>query len=78
MSVMMDLLSAARATAGKLLGDNRTFCGVSTDSRSVADGELFVALRGDNFDGHDYVAAAAARGAVAAVVAADAAEGLQS
>jgi UDP-N-acetylmuramoyl-tripeptide--D-alanyl-D-alanine ligase len=33
-----------------------TFCGVSTDSRSVADGELFVALRGDNFDGHDYVA----------------------
>ena len=78
MSVMMDLLSAARATAGKLLGDNRTFCGVSTDSRSVADGELFVALRGDNFDGHDYVAAAAARGAVAAVVAADAAEGLQA
>jgi murE/murF fusion protein len=65
---------AARATAGKLLGDNRTFCGVSTDSRSIAAGELFLALRGENFDGHDYVAAAQARGA-AAVVAADAAEG---
>jgi UDP-N-acetylmuramyl tripeptide synthase len=56
----------------QLLGDNVTFCGVSTDSRSIAAGELFVALRGENFDGHDYVAAAKARGAVAAVVAADA------
>ena len=77
MSVTMDLLSVARATAGTLIGDNPTFCGVSTDSRSIAAGQLFVALRGDNFDGHDYVAAARERGAVAAVVAADAVERLQ-
>jgi murE/murF fusion protein len=75
MAMMMDLLAAARATAARLIGDNVTFCGVSTDSRSIAAGELFVALRGENFDGHEYVAAAQMRGAVAAIVAADAADG---
>lgn len=43
--------------------------GVSTDSRTAAAGDLFVALAGERFDGHDYVGAAAGRGAVAAVVA---------
>ncbi len=42
--------------------------GVSTDSRTVAPGELFFAVRGENFDGHCYVAEAMRRGAVAAVV----------
>jgi len=42
--------------------------GYSIDSRTVADGELFFAVRGDRLDGHDFVAAAIARGAVAAVV----------
>ena len=56
MSVMMDLLGATRATAGTLTGANRTFCGVATDSRTIAPGELFVVLRGEHFDGHDYVA----------------------
>ncbi len=42
--------------------------GVSTDSRSLAAGELFIALRGENFDGHDYVEAALEGGACAAVV----------
>jgi len=41
---------------------------VATDSRAVRQGELFVALRGERHDGHDYVADAAAKGAVAAVV----------
>lgn len=45
--------------------------GVSTDSRAVRAGELFFALRGPRFDGHDYAAEALERGAVAAVVAAD-------
>ncbi len=44
------------------------FAGVSTDSRSVGEGQLFVALSGPNFDGHDYVAAALAAGAAGAVV----------
>jgi UDP-N-acetylmuramoyl-tripeptide--D-alanyl-D-alanine ligase len=45
--------------------------GVSTDSRSVRPGDLFVALRGPDRDGADYVADAAARGALAAVVTAE-------
>ena len=42
--------------------------GYSIDSRTVAVGELFFAVRGERLDGHDYVAAAIERGAVAAVV----------
>lgn len=41
---------------------------VSTDSRTVKPGDLFVALSGDRFDGNDFVAAAFAKGAVAALV----------
>lgn len=76
--ITMDLLAATRTMAGVLTGENATFCGVSTDSRSVAAGELFIALRGENFDGHAFIAAAKARGAVAAVVAADAADQLEA
>jgi UDP-N-acetylmuramoyl-tripeptide--D-alanyl-D-alanine ligase len=46
----------------------RTFTGVSTDSRTVARGNLFVALRGENFDGHHFVRDALAKGALGAVV----------
>lgn len=42
--------------------------GYSIDSRTLAPGELFFAVRGDRFDGHDFVAAAVERGAVGAVV----------
>jgi UDP-N-acetylmuramoyl-tripeptide--D-alanyl-D-alanine ligase len=42
--------------------------GYSIDSRTVGEGELFFAVRGERVDGHDYVAAALARGALAAVV----------
>ena len=80
--MMMDLAAAALAMSGTLAGESATastkFNAVSTDSRAVAAGELFVALRGENFDGHQFVAAARERGAVAAVVAADAAESLAS
>lgn len=44
------------------------YVGVSTDSRSVSEGELYVALVGDRFDGHDFVADALSKGAAAAVV----------
>lgn len=43
--------------------------GVSIDSRTLAPGDLFVALRGPNFDGHDHVGEAAAKGAAGALVA---------
>jgi UDP-N-acetylmuramoyl-tripeptide--D-alanyl-D-alanine ligase len=56
-------LPAAPAPSGTV------FTGVSTDSRSVAPGELYVALAGERFDGHDFVADALARGAGGAVVA---------
>ncbi len=78
MSAMMDLQAAARATAGTLVGGNCSFSGVSTDSRTISAGELFIALRGEHFDGHHYVAAAQARGAAAAVVAGDVAGQLRS
>lgn len=42
--------------------------GITTDSRAVSRGELFVALRGEKFDGHDYLDAAVERGAAAVVV----------
>ncbi|MFZ4538245.1 UDP-N-acetylmuramoyl-tripeptide--D-alanyl-D-alanine ligase [Propionivibrio sp.] len=74
---MMDLLAAAAAMAGKPVGDNVPFSGVSTDSRKIAAGDLFIALRGDHFDGHEFVAAVKAQGAAAAVVASDAAESLE-
>ncbi len=48
--------------------EDRLLTGVSTDSRSVKVGELFVALSGENFDGHAFVTRAAERGAAAALV----------
>ncbi len=65
---MMSLIEAALATGGTALHGNPRIEGVSTDSRTVASGELFVALKGENFDGHDFVEAAAGRGAAAAMV----------
>ena len=44
------------------------FDGVSTDTRSIRNGELFFALQGPNFDGHDYVGKAKASGAAGVVV----------
>src|SRR5271155_1663396 len=68
---MMDTATAARAIGGALSGPSVTFDRVSTDSRSLKPGDLFVALQGERFDGHDFVAKAFQGGAVAAVVAAD-------
>jgi UDP-N-acetylmuramoyl-tripeptide--D-alanyl-D-alanine ligase len=59
---------AARITGGQLIGDDRPYGAVSTDSRTLNPGALFVALRGPNFDGAAFVAAAAARGAIGALV----------
>jgi len=60
----------AGATGGRWMGaPPAALAGVSTDTRSLQPGNLFVALRGERFDAHDYLAEAAARGAHAAVVA---------
>jgi len=65
---MMTLSEAARTLDGTLSGADVRFDGVSTDTRSIAPGELFVALRGERFDGHAFLASAKAAGAVAAIV----------
>ena len=46
----------------------QAIAGLSIDSRSIGSGELFVAIRGDRFDGHEFIGAAIARGARGAVV----------
>ena len=66
---LMDLAEAARAVAGRVEGANVAFSGVTTDSRSVDAGDLFVALAGERFDGHGFVGEAVRRGAAAALTA---------
>ena len=67
---MMSFLEAAQFITGRAvnLPEAAAFDGVTTDSRAVVSGELFIALRGDHFDGHEFVLAALQQGAVAAMV----------
>src|SRR5512136_1891421 len=68
----------AHMTAGDLLthmqgellrgSRDRSFSGISTDSRSVGEGQLFWALKGETFDGHDFVKEAIRKGAAGVVV----------
>ncbi|MCH9769357.1 MAG: UDP-N-acetylmuramoyl-tripeptide--D-alanyl-D-alanine ligase [Gammaproteobacteria bacterium] len=64
----MQLAKIASALTAELIGSDVEFNGVSIDSRSVQPGELFIALKGPNFDGHDYIVDAKKRGAVAVIV----------
>lgn len=59
---------AIAQAGGRLQGQDTAFCAVGTDSRVDCRGQLFVALRGERFDGHEYVAAAMAAGAAIAMV----------
>ncbi|MEJ5359457.1 MAG: UDP-N-acetylmuramoyl-tripeptide--D-alanyl-D-alanine ligase [Desulfobacterales bacterium] len=70
------LAEVLRATGGECLSGPRetAFGGVSTDTRSLRPGELFVALRGERHDGHDFVAEALRRGAAGVLVEARATE----
>jgi UDP-N-acetylmuramoyl-tripeptide--D-alanyl-D-alanine ligase len=65
---MMRLSEAAFALGVEHQGEDVMLTRVCTDSRAVAAGDLFVALRGDRFDGHAYCADAQAAGAVCALV----------
>ena len=58
-----------RAVTGGHGSSDWSALGISIDSRTVAPGELFVAIEGPNFDGHDFIAAAFENGAAAAVAA---------
>ena len=67
-TVLWSAATAAQATGGVSAVDWEAL-GVSIDSRTLQSGDLFVALSGPNFDGHDYVATALEAGAAAALVA---------
>lgn len=62
------MAKAAESMQGVLLGKDIAFRGVSTDTRTIASGELFVALSGPNFDGSKFLQAAEKRQAAGAVV----------
>lgn len=65
---MMKLTEAALLLRAELRGMDAVFEGVSTDSRTLKPGQLYFALRGEKFDGHDFILNAARAGATAAVI----------
>jgi UDP-N-acetylmuramoyl-tripeptide--D-alanyl-D-alanine ligase len=65
---MMRLSEAAFATRGQLIGSDIEFCCAGTDSRAVKKGQLFVAIKGEHFDGHEYAAQSLAQGASAVLI----------
>jgi UDP-N-acetylmuramoyl-tripeptide--D-alanyl-D-alanine ligase len=65
---MLDLQSAAVAMDARLSGANASFTRVTTDSRDVRQGDLFIGLRGDRFDGQAFADGALQAGAAAVVV----------
>lgn len=71
-SLGWDLPDIAAAVGGRLIGTPTVIERVSTDSREQLDGALFVAIRGQIFDGHDYARAALEGGASAALAEANA------
>ena len=64
----MKLSQAAKIMDAVLYGEDQSFDFVSIDSRTIKNGELFFALKGENFDGHNFVGPVAGQGAIAAVV----------
>src|SRR3989338_7680035 len=66
---MFTLREILKATGGKVIsGDGERISGISVDSRTIKTGELFIALKGKNFDGHNFVGEAVKKGSVGAVV----------
>ena len=65
---MIALQTVINATGGRCgFAGNPDFTGVNTDTRTITPGELFIALKGENFDGHAYVGAAVEKGAAGIV-----------
>lgn len=65
---MMHLSEAASALKAELIGTDAVFTSVGADSRKIASGQLFVALKGEHFDGHDFAEQAIKQGAAAVLV----------
>lgn len=64
----MRLSDIAQVVQGKLVGDDADISAVSIDTRTLQAGQLYVAIKGDNFDGNEFVALAEQAGAAAAIV----------
>ncbi len=72
----MSLARASQIMGGTLVGADAQFTGVSTDTRTLKPAEIFFALHGPHFDGHDFLTEAANRGAAGAVLTRDTGGGL--
>jgi len=68
---MMTLSMTADVLKGRLQGSDALYTGVGTDTRTLRRGDLFVALVGDRFDGHQFLAEALAAGAAGALLSRD-------
>lgn len=68
---MMTLQQATEIVHGEMHGENVSFASISTDSRKLNSGDLYIALQGERFDGHDFIQQAQEAGAVATVVQTD-------
>jgi UDP-N-acetylmuramoyl-tripeptide--D-alanyl-D-alanine ligase len=66
--ITMKLSNAALSLDATYFGEDVEFTGCSTDSRNLDSGELFIAIKGERFDGHDFIMHAKQRGASAAMV----------
>jgi len=66
--IRLTLESIAAMTGGRLMGPDRTINGFSIDTRTIRPGDLFFAIRGERFDGHDFIGDAVGAGAAGAVV----------
>jgi len=63
----MNLVEITKPLHAELIGQDRTFDKVSIDSRTIKLGDLFIAIKGPNFDGNDYIDAAIKQGAIAVI-----------
>lgn len=66
--IKLDLYASTLACDGTLIGDNLTYLGVGTDTRSDLAGKLFIALKGERFDAHEFIDSARENGVVALLV----------
>lgn len=66
--MQMTLSECAAIVGGKLIGDDVNFNSVSIDTRAIKPEQLYIAIKGDNFDGNEFVSQARQAGACAAIV----------
>lgn len=66
--IKMSLMEVAKIVSCSLPSQNSTFHGISHDTRTLKPGNLYIAIRGERFDGHDFIEEAYKKGAKAALI----------